>query len=253
MLGIVHKGLAYPLLFNMLGKKGTSNCQERIDLIERYISLFGRESIDCLLADREFVGARWIAYLNNNHIRYYIRIKENFWVKIPHTGKSVKASWMFHDLKIGESRFLYKIYYIHQQACYLAGSKIKGHDGQPELQIIISFNKPENAREFYKRRWQIETMFKAMKGSGFDIEATHLTDTNRIEKLLLLVMMAFVWAYTIGDFVHNKCKAITIKTHGRKAKSIFRYGLDILTEYILKGKNEFKIPIFAFLLRINHS
>ncbi len=52
----MHDGVAYPLLFTMLPKKGTSNTKERIGLLQRYIRLFGTESIDCLLADREFVG-----------------------------------------------------------------------------------------------------------------------------------------------------------------------------------------------------
>ncbi len=34
-------------------------------LLDRYIHLFGIETIDCLLADREFVGEHWLAYLNH--------------------------------------------------------------------------------------------------------------------------------------------------------------------------------------------
>ena len=58
MLAVVHDGVAYPLLLSMLPKKGNSNSQERIDLVQRYVNLFGSDNIDCLLADREFVGER---------------------------------------------------------------------------------------------------------------------------------------------------------------------------------------------------
>ncbi len=40
MLGVVYKGLAFPLLFKMLKKRGNSKSQERIDLVERFIRLF---------------------------------------------------------------------------------------------------------------------------------------------------------------------------------------------------------------------
>ena len=63
-----------------------------------------------------------------------------------------------------------------------------------------------------------------MKSSGFDIEKTHFQDTDRIRKLLLLVMIAFVWWYKVGIHLHNNTKPIVIKKHGRKAKSIFKYG-----------------------------
>ena len=244
MLAVVHDGVAYPLMFSMLPKKGTSNTKERIGLLQRYIRLFGADSIDCLLADREFVGENWMKWLNENKIRYYVRIRENFWVTIPSSGKRVKVSWMFNGLKIGESTFFHKIYYVNNQACYLAGSRVKGHDGKPELQVIISYNQPQDSVETYRRRWQIETMFKAMKSAGFNMEDTHLTDPERVSKLLMMVMMAFVWCYNIGELVHRKIRPIRILKHGRKEKSIIRYGLDIVADYLQRGINEFKIPIF---------
>ena len=48
------------------------------------------------------------------------------------------------------------------------------------IQLIVSFNKPDEAQSLYKERWQIETAFKALKTSGFNIEDTHLTDLDRI-------------------------------------------------------------------------
>ena len=247
MLAVVHDGIAYPLLFSMLPKRGTSNTQERIDLVQRYVSLFGADTIDCLLADREFVGERWVKWLNDNCIRYFIRIRENFWAFNPKSGKQVRVSWIFNRLKVGEADFLHHIFYVNGQACYLSGSKVKGHDGKPELQIIISFNRPEDAVETYRQRWQIETMFRAMKSAGFNIEDTHLSDIERIEKLLLIVMMAFVWCYNIGEFVHRNLKPIRILKHGRKAKSIFRYGLDILTEFLVRNRNDHQLQFFDFL------
>ena len=84
-------------------------------------------------------------------------------------------------------------------------------------------------------------------------EDTHLTDLNRIEKLLLLVMVAFVWCYNVGELVRLKYKPIRILKHGRKAKSIFRYGLDIVTEFLLRGRNEYKTPIFNFSTIVNQT
>ena len=96
-------------------------------------------------------------------------------------------------------------------------------------------------------------MFKAMKSAGFNIKDTHLTDLHRIEKLLLLVMVAFVWCYNVGELVRLKYNPIRILKHGRKAKSIFRYGLDIVTEFLLRGRNEYKIPIFNFSAVVNQT
>ena len=94
-LAVVYQGVAFPILISMLDKQGNSHTGERIEIINRYIRLFGDRTIDCLLADREFVGEHWINYLNSHQIRYYIRIRENFYVDDPRTGKRFKAFWMF--------------------------------------------------------------------------------------------------------------------------------------------------------------
>ena len=88
--------------------------------------------------------------------------------------------------------------------------------------------------------------FKAMKSSGFDIEKTHLKDIDRIEKLILLVIIAFVWCYKIGIHLHQ-INPITIKKHGRKAKSIFKHGLSFLASVLLNTENQMNTNIFHFL------
>ena len=66
-LTIVYHGVSFPIMISMLDKRGNSNTlvvsaaepNERIKMIDRYIRLFGCQTIDCLLADREFVGEDW--------------------------------------------------------------------------------------------------------------------------------------------------------------------------------------------------
>lgn len=247
VLAVVYHGVAFPLLFKMLPKFGNSNTGERIELVERFIRLFGSASLDCLTADREFVGEKWTQYLNEHRIRYYIRIRENFWVLQPHNGKRVKASWLFSDLPLNGCRVNHRIVYLNNQLCYLSGSKVKDKEGKPELQIVISFNRPEDAMVIYKERWQIETAFKALKTSGFNIEDTHLTDMERIEKLFALVMVAFTWAYLVGIYLHQYIKPISIKKHGNKAKSIFKHGLTYIATALLNSYFQDDIDIFKFL------
>jgi len=87
-----------------------------------------------------------------------------------------------------------------------------------------------------------------MKGSGFNLEATHLNKIERVEKLVLLVMIAFVWCYKVGIYRHEQ-NPIKIKKHGRKAKSIFKYGLSYIASYLLNTENQITIEIFVMYLR----
>lgn len=60
MLGVTYKGLAFPLIFSLLSKRGNSNWKERKKIMERFIRLFGQDCIDGLVADREFIGKECI-------------------------------------------------------------------------------------------------------------------------------------------------------------------------------------------------
>ena len=93
--------------------------------------------------------------------------------------------------------------------------------------VIVCDAEPGNAIADYLQRWQIETMFQAMKSRGFKLEVTHLSSRERLSKLLCILALSFCWSYKTGD-VLNEDTPITVKSHGRKAQSIFRAGLDHL-------------------------
>lgn len=241
MLGVVYHGVAFPLMFTMLPKTGNSNSGERIDLLNRFINLFGAACIESLTADREFVGYQWLNYLNRMQIRYYIRIRNNFKVFMPHKNREIKATHLFNQLAVNEFLYYPKIVIVNGVCCYISGCKCKD-----DYLILISFNRPQKALDEYAQRWQIEMCFKALKSSGFDMEKTHLIHLERIERLLVVVMIAFVWCYKVGIY-RNQKKPIKIKTHGRKAKSIFKYGLDYIAKRLLNAENKDNIEIFKFL------
>lgn len=91
--------------------------------------------------------------------------------------------------------------------------------------ILISNLKTQYALQYYQDRWQIEYLFKGLKSSGFNLKDTHVKHLDRIERLLSVTILAFVWCYNLGDFVHEHIKPIKMKTHGRRAVSVFVYGL----------------------------
>ena len=247
MLGITYKGIAFPLIFSLLPKRGNSSWNERRKIMERFIRLFGAECIDSLVADREFIGKEWTGWLNSRRIRYYIRIRQNFWIVKPSTGERIRAWWLFNDLKVGQEKFFHKLFLHKGEYVYLAGSRIKNSDGVPELQILICFNRPEGAILTYKKRWEIETAFRAMKSSGFNIEDTHMRDMERIARLVAMVCVALVWAYLVGEHKDINIKPIRILKHGRKAKSLVKYGLEEIATILLRPAYTPKFDVFKFL------
>ncbi|MFV0471429.1 MAG: transposase [Paludibacteraceae bacterium] len=151
------------------------------------------------------------------------------------------------DLKLNQIRFLHRIYYVNNQLCYLSASKIKNKEGKPELQIVISYRRPELSSILYKKRRQCETAFRALKSSGFNIEYTHLTDIDRIEKLFSLVAIAFTWLYLVGIYLNEQVKPIRVFKTSRRTKSFFKYGLEYIAMTLLNTAFQSDIDIFKFL------
>ena len=165
----------------------------------------------------------------------------------PSTGERIRAWWLFNSLKVGQEKFYYKLFLHKGQYVYLAGSRIKNSEGIPELQILICFNRPEDGVATYKKRWEIETAFRAMKSSGFNIEDTHLRDRERIARLFAMVCMALVWAYLVGEHKDIYVKPIKILKHGRRAKSLVKYGLEEISNVLFRPTYTPKFDVFEFL------
>lgn len=91
--------------------------------------------------------------------------------------------------------------------------------------IIVGSSTFEDPLGMYRRRWEIETLFSCLKTRGFCMEDTHITDPDKIKKLVFVLAIAFCWAYRTGD-IQSRDKPIEVKTHGRKARSVFREGLN---------------------------
>jgi hypothetical protein len=83
--------------------------------------------------------------------------------------------------------------------------------------------------------------------SGFNIEDTHLTDLRRVEKLFSIVTVAFAWAYVVGVFASENVKPIRVLKHGKRAKSIFKYGLELIATALLNPITIPEIDVFKFL------
>lgn len=232
MLAIRHNNIAYPLMFKLLDKKGNSNTQERKDLINQYIDLFGN-NIQYLLADREFIGEGWLKYLNQQRINYVIRVRNNFLVGHGKTEKCV--SKLLLSLKPNQIYYSKRRKHILSNLCYITGLRHLDKQGKPDDVILVSNLKTDQALTYYRDRWQIECLFKGLKSSGFNLEDTHVTHLDRLERLLSLTMLAFVWCYNVGEFIHEHIKPIDVKKHGRRAVSVFVYGFRFISRWLING------------------
>lgn len=234
VLGIAYKGIAIPVLWTMLEKKGNSNTQERIALVGEFVRLFGVGTILYLCADREFIGKTWFQWLMKNEITFRIRMREN--TLMPNRrGELVAAKRLFRQLAIDQPLVFDKPRRIWGLALWVTGMRL----ASGEYLIVVSPHYAAAAIEAYAQRWEIETLFGCLKSRGFRLEETHVIEPERLKKLIALLALAFCWAHVIGEWLSRQ-KALKPKKHGRLAKSIFRYGLDHLRRILCNLADRFQ-------------
>ena len=227
MLGVVHHGVAFPLVWTMLDKKGNSNTQERQDLFNRFLEIFGDRKIACLTADREFLGSEWFGYLwRCPHTPFRIRIRKNTLLNDGY--RQLRADICFQDLQVGQTKVLSKRQKLWGYWLYVSALRLD--DGK--LLVVATDYAPDSAISDYAKRWAIETLFGCFKTRGFCLESTHFTDPERLSKLLALLSLALCWAFSTGLWL-NLLKPLKFKNHGRFPKSTFRLGLDFLRHLLL--------------------
>ena len=86
-------GCSTPIYWTELDDRGNSNTEQRKELLGRFVTELGVERIDCLLADREFIGEDWFQYLIQAGINFVVRIKSNMWMEAD--GNTIKAGNLF--------------------------------------------------------------------------------------------------------------------------------------------------------------
>lgn len=220
VLSVCVLGTAIPLYWLELDSKGNSNTQERKQIIEMFIADFGTDKIEYLVADREFIGNDWFNYLEIAGINFVIRIKSNIQLEV--NREKVSSGKLFKQVTQGGI------------LCYpviIDGMKLLAQatrSSENELVIVVSNNLTEpNLLVIYARRWRIECLFGQLKSRGFNFEDTHFTLKQRVGNLMKFLVISFAVCYLIG-LIHAKNKPILIKKHGRKLKSFFRHGYDLL-------------------------
>jgi transposase len=227
MLSIAYKGIGIPLFWVVLDLEGNSCSKDRIDLLKQVVERLGISRIEGLLADREFIGTEWFLFLIGQKIPFIIRVKQNSMVKI---GESEKFPIGRLRKQLAQKKVVNHSIDLWGLSLYVSIEKRKA---AKEQMIVVSNFKFENPLGMYRRRWEIETMFGCLKTRGFRMEDTHITDPDKIEKVVFVLAIAFCWAYRTGD-IQDQIQAIEVKTHGRKARSLFREGLNLIRRAILR-------------------
>lgn len=264
VLCLVYRGVSLPLLWHNLGKKGHSSQQERKRLLQQAIRLYPLKGF-CLLADREYEGKEWFAFLTEQKINFIIRLsKESYKANIAAGGRAY-SSLLKRALR-GR---------VVSQWFELAGHRYQfvalchqdGPQSADPLVLLVSnlcWSKQTIAQR-YRIRWTTECFFKHLKTNGFDLEALGFSSSKKIRLLMAIVVVLYVICVGEGLRQFHRIRAKTNSTNEplRLREAVFRKGYSVVVNELVSVahfvdwllaqiRKPLKVPIRLVFFRVQH-
>jgi hypothetical protein len=228
MISVEWNGIGIPLIWTLLPKTGNSSTAERIALFDRLAEIFPDMKIATLTGGREFIGDAWMRTLNERKIQFVLRLRENQYVQRPgHAEMTIAAIAAALRAATGKPLILKELCKLGRTENAPAVRIVILRLSTGELLALATPAEPRKALARYKARWRIETLFANLKSKGFNLEATHLTQLEKLATLMALLALAVTLCAKTGAAAHAR-KPIPIEKHGRRAQSLFGLGRAVL-------------------------
>lgn len=232
VISIYTHGVGFPIWFECLDNNGgNSACDDRIYVLSCCMKMVGVKRIKVLVCDSEFIGEEWIGFLLEEQIPFCIDVRTNQY--FVYEGRRQQVCSYMH----GRKKKCLDNVFIFGRWLSIAMKKKGDRTNKKKTLAIVTNLKAKDALNHYRNRWSIEVLFQNMKKRGFNLEDTHMKSPKRLRKLFALCTLAFVFAFLTG-LKADGFKKVPLKSHGYKAKSFFRYGIDIIKKIFKKGQKK---------------
>ena len=100
------------------------------------------------------------------------------------------------------------------------------------LYLVSNRSSAEEAIDYYTKRFRIETFFSDQKSRGFNIQKSHLTDPQRLSRLLIASCLAYIWVVYLGSLCQKEGWQSIIHRRKRCDVSLFQLGLRLLEHFL---------------------
>ena len=239
MLHVVYKGRALPLAWRVRqAPKGHFPEDLHIAVVALMREVIPEGAKVVFLGDGEFDGTALQATLHEAGWSYACR-----------TAMSTVATWEGETFRLDtlgacskpgtlialqEVKFTRDAYGpVMVLSCWAKGY----HD---PLYLVSHMATAEEACRFYEKRFRIETFFSDQKSRGFHIHKSHMSDVQRLSRLLIAACLAYIWIVYLGSVCENDQWRPIIHRRKRCDLSLFQLGLRLL-EHLLN--EEMPIPV----------
>jgi hypothetical protein len=242
MVGVVYKKRALPLVWLVYpGKKGHTSAERHIQVLAKLKALLPEGAEVILMGDAEYDTSEMLLWMQENTSwNYVIRTSPQIYVHSP-----------LGEHPIADIPLQKKSVFQYRQVGFTQAASVQvnlvgwwGSMYENPIYLLSNLENKYQTCRYYRRRYRIETFFSDQKSRGFHIHKSHLSDPDRVSRLLLAACFAYLWMILQGLQVIAQNQTGWIDRTDRRDKSLFRLGLDWI-RHCLKRERDFE-PLFWF-------
>jgi len=243
MASVIFQGRSLPVAWLVVkGKKGHLAESFHLELLNSLKDIVPDGKHVVILGDGEFDG-----------IRLQENIKSYGWDYACRTGVNISILWNGHEIKCGDALeslepgkyIMFKDILFTEEKYGPVNVVCYWRRGYKEpIFLVTNIDSPGKACALYRLRFRIETLFSDKKSRGFNIHKSHLSDPERITRLLIAVSLAYIWIVFLGVVAKTEGWVGIIHRTKRCDLSLFQLGLRFLEHLINEGMKV--IVLFSF-------
>ena len=195
MISLVYEKRAIPIYFVALEKLGNSDFSIQSHLFSQVLPLFKNSRV-VVLGDREFCSVKLANWLREQGVEFCLRLKKNefvqaedgIWQELKSLGLKPGISWFLPNCQVTKT---------HKVSGFNIAGKcqrnLKGETTKERWFILTNLPDLSSAINAYKKRFDIEEMFRDFKSGGYQLEETNVAGA-RLNALILIICLAYSWA-----------------------------------------------------------
>jgi hypothetical protein len=241
VIAVVYKQRALPIAWLVEKKKKGHFCEEQhIELVRALKAMIPEGARVVLLGDGEFDGVDLQDVVNHWQWDYVLRTAETttlcfeeHWFSYKETCAHVEAGDMF---VVPEALFTQRAYGP------VLGVTWRRKDCKEPIHLVTNLHSPDEATAFYEKRFKIETCFSDQKGRGFNLQKSHLSSPERLNRLLMATFLAYHFIVALGILTIQHGWQTVIHRTDRCDLSLFQLGLRVL-DYLLEENLPIRISL----------
>jgi hypothetical protein len=194
-----------------------------------------------MLGDGEYDGQDWIKALKEMQFEYVLRTAKD----------TLLATWE-GDVFQPKSQDVGTESYLYIPDCKLSSGVsthfVLWHERafKDPIALLTNLDIAQMATGYYRKRFKIETLFKDFKSSGFHLHQSKLLNPAKIDRLLIVCGLAYLWLIGLGSLISKRKRWVkTVYKVQKETFNLFTIGKRLF-KYLTK--NGLRIPDISKIL-----